>query len=60
MKGERSTDGRNDKVKISGVRFDIRYLSNRELVKRMSNQKLHWKSIFASGPFDSNIRKSGR
>src|SRR5579863_6429034 len=25
----------------------------------MPNPKLHWKLIFASGPFDSNIRKSG-
>jgi hypothetical protein len=24
---------------------------------RMSNPKLHWKQIIASGPFDSNIRK---
>jgi len=26
----------------------------------MSDPKLHWKSIFASGPFDSNIRKRAR
>jgi hypothetical protein len=29
-------------------------------VMRMPNPKLHWKPEFASGPFDSNIRKSDR
>jgi hypothetical protein len=30
--------------------FDILYPVSRELAKRMSNPKLHWKPIFATGP----------
>ena len=43
-------------LKWSG--FDIRNPPGHGLAKRMSNPKLHLKLMFASGPYDSSIRKS--
>jgi hypothetical protein len=44
-------------LSASGV--DLTFASSQPRTpKRMSNPKLHSKSIFASGSFDSNIRKS--
>jgi hypothetical protein len=38
--------------------FDIRYLPSREFGKRMSNPKLHWYFIVASGPLILTFAKT--